>query len=110
MTSVLCPRIRVMPTCPLTFLADPSVTGKDPREGNSLPQFLIIFYLFSYYCQHLKKVQLFLLKKLCGVLHRAESSSPLCIPLQSQAPRCDAHRRVKLRTAGLWLLLKGQSG
>ena len=102
MTSVLCPRIRVMPTCPLTFLADPSVTGKDPREGNSLPQFLIIFYLFSYYCQHIKK--------LCGVLHRAESSSPLCIPLQSQAPRCDAHRRVKLRTAGLWLLLKGQSG
>ena len=62
MTSVLCPRIRVMPTCPLTFLADPSVTGKDPREGNSLPQFLIIFIYFLIIVSTSKKSNYFCLK------------------------------------------------
>ena len=38
----------------------------------------------------------------CGVRlrvvhHPAESSSTVCIPLQSQAPQCESHRGVKLR-------------
>ena len=39
-------------------------------------------------------IQIF--KKLSGVHHTAESSSTVCIPPQSQAPRCASYRRVKL--------------
>ena len=78
-------------------------------------------------------------KKLSGVLHTAETSFADCIIPWSQAKRCASCRRVKLRGvhhttesssavcitpwsqtahpgvkienfAGLWLLLKGQSG
>ena len=45
--------------------------------------------------------------KLCGEHHTWESSSAVCIPLQSQT----AHRRVRIEIfESLWLFLKGQAG